>query len=85
MSKKWTENILKIFKGVPSPRMAAILDIKVVRSSVNIYLCLILLFNLFRSSVPPPLLCTEPPPLASHCHCPPPLRPLHTDTTLVVV
>ena len=29
MSKKWTENIFKIFKGVPSPRMAAILDIKV--------------------------------------------------------
>ena len=29
MSKKWTENIFHIFKGVSSPRMAAILDIKV--------------------------------------------------------
>ena len=29
MSKKWTENIFQIFKGVPPPpRMAAILDIK---------------------------------------------------------
>ena len=29
MSKKWIENIFQIFKGVSSPRMAAILDIKV--------------------------------------------------------